>query len=250
MTRYEGTEVRCRGMTESVEPTGWEHRIEQVTITDSWETPRQLQKVELFRQRLDDLGEHGWELVDYSVSTHTVPVEASVTAAQTHMAVLKRPTGRPPVPESAAEASGRAEPGSAETWTSEETLKALVARWEEACGPVPNELEGLLAAQPFLPEDDWSLIVPCSPSGQATDDSRALLAVGQSWWLLVSFADDDGRVRVGDLSTLIDVMDREATLELTDVSEVVEKVIFPTARSAARTADFVRARRAALAAGS
>lgn len=227
-------------------PTGWEHRIEQVTVTDKWETSRQQQKLEQFRQELDLLGRHGWELVEYNVNDHVIPNGASTAAAATHLAVLKRATGRAPIPEPALFAADQPAPEPHEVWASAETLAALLTRWEEARGPVPDELEQLLEAQTFLPEDDWSLIVPCRDRNSAVDDGHALLAVGTSWWIIVGFDDGRGRVRVGDLSALARIARDTDELDLCDIDGRTEALGFESERIANRTAAFIESRLQAL----
>jgi len=231
-----------------VEPTGWESRIEQVTVTDLWDTPRQRRKVEMFREHLDELGRSGWELVEYSVSSHAVPVEGSLASAETHLAVLKRPSGRVPIPEPAGLSAERERADSGEIWISAETREALVTRWREACDPCTDEIEQLLDAQQFLPEDDWSLIVPCRDANSPLEGSQALLAVGSSWWILVEYSAGHGRFRVGDLSTLTGISQKGDSMALRDDSGTGEDLVFATERTATRTADFVRARREALSA--
>jgi hypothetical protein len=233
--------------TDSAEPTGWEHRIEQVTVTDRWNTYRQQERLEVFRDRLDAFGRYGWELVQYDVSRHAVPLEGSTSEAVTHLAVLKRRTGRAPIPQPAALDAGDDTDLAADAWVSAESRKALVDRWREACGPIPDDLGALLDAQAFLPEDDWSLIVPCRDH-RVAESQQALLAVGSSWWIFVGFDGDSGRVRVGDVAALLGVSQDENSVLLDDAEGEREMLVFSSVRTAERTAVFLRARQAALSA--
>lgn len=226
-------------MVHKTEPTGWEHRIEQVTVTDRWGTRRQLDAVRGLRERLDELGRYGWELVDFSTSSHRIPDGPATAEAVTHVAVLKRATGRTPVPEPAT--SRLAVPATAKNKTcfSTGTRDAILTRWDQACGPAPDAVRDLLNSQSFLPDDDWSLMVPC---GMAT----GLLAVGCSWWMIVRAAEDPALLLIGDLATLAAVEQHSHSLILRDTDRGEEIVELESPNVAERTAAFIRARRQAL----
>lgn len=84
-SRSLGLEVRERLVDTAAQPTGrsaersgygsagdparaierWEYRIEDLTITDKWNSSKKAEEFDKFSQRLNQLGGQGWELISY-----------------------------------------------------------------------------------------------------------------------------------------------------------------------------------------
>lgn len=45
--------------------TNWEYHIEDLTITEKWNSSKQSEELGRFMGRLNSLGQQGWELVSY-----------------------------------------------------------------------------------------------------------------------------------------------------------------------------------------
>jgi len=43
----------------------WEYRIEDLTITDKWNSKKRAEEFEKFSRILNELGMQGWELISY-----------------------------------------------------------------------------------------------------------------------------------------------------------------------------------------
>ena len=43
----------------------WEYRVEELTITDKWNSKKRDEEFEKFSQKLNSLGSQGWELISY-----------------------------------------------------------------------------------------------------------------------------------------------------------------------------------------
>ena len=43
----------------------WEYRIEDLTITDKWNSSKKAEEFAWFSRRLNTLGQEGWELISY-----------------------------------------------------------------------------------------------------------------------------------------------------------------------------------------
>ena len=43
----------------------WEYLVEELTITDKWNSKKRDEEFEKFSQKLNSLGSQGWELISY-----------------------------------------------------------------------------------------------------------------------------------------------------------------------------------------
>ena len=67
----------------------WQYHIEHWSSSERWSTKKQNREVEAFQERLNELGQAGWELVSYE----TIPITGSITGQQkgvTQLAFFKR----------------------------------------------------------------------------------------------------------------------------------------------------------------
>jgi Domain of unknown function (DUF4177) len=53
----------------------WEYYIETLNISDRWSAKRQAEEVQTFNQRLNTIGDDGWELISYEA----VPLTGTFT---------------------------------------------------------------------------------------------------------------------------------------------------------------------------
>ena len=53
----------------------WQYHVEQFSITERWSARRQADELQRFNQRLNEMGEQGWEMVSYE----SVPMAGAFT---------------------------------------------------------------------------------------------------------------------------------------------------------------------------
>lgn len=74
--------------------TAWEYWVEEVSLADRWSAKRQAAEIAAFRERLNQVGREGWELISFSV----VPLYGAMSSTlkgTLYLAIYKRPVGAP-----------------------------------------------------------------------------------------------------------------------------------------------------------
>jgi len=62
----------------------WSYHIEESQVVERWSTKRQQKELQIFQQRLNELGERGWEMIGFE----SVPLLGGITKQQKGYAYL------------------------------------------------------------------------------------------------------------------------------------------------------------------
>ena len=72
--------------------TKWEYLVEELTITDKWNSKKKEEEFEKFSSKLNSLGSQGWELISYQ-AIPLVGNRSKDVKGYAYLGMLKRQLG-------------------------------------------------------------------------------------------------------------------------------------------------------------